>query len=146
VAKKLVSVDEAVKAPADDDIAQRKSGQWVARTIAQLKTDLAISSGGTPNTQTGTTYTLALTDDGRPVEMNNAAANVVTIPPNTVPFPIGAVVEVCQLGAGQTTIVNGAGVVLRAPGNRLKLTAQYSTASLRKRAINEWVVAGDLST
>ena len=103
------------------------------------------SAGGSlvQNTQTGTSYTLVLADEGKVVEMNNASANTLTVPPNSsVAFPIGAVIEVYRMGAGSTTVVAGSGVTVRNAGS---LRAQYSTASLRKRATDEWVLAGDLS-
>ena len=97
------------------------------------------------NAQSGTSYTLVLTDASKAVEMSNASANTLTVPPNSaVPFPIGTVIEVDQMGAGQTTIAPGAGVTLR-NANGLKLAKQYATCSLRKRGTDEWVVAGDLS-
>lgn len=91
-------------------------------------------------------YTLSLADSAKCVEMNVASANNLTVPPNSsVAFPIGTVIEVLQLGAGQTTIVAGSGVTLRAAGGRLKLSGQYSSAALRQRATNEWVIVGDLT-
>lgn len=97
------------------------------------------------NTQTAS-YTLTLADAGKCVEMNLAGANNLTVPPvGTAAFEIGTVIEVLQLGAGQTTIVPGSGVTLRSAGSRLKLSGQYSSAALRMRASNEWVVIGDLS-
>ena len=97
------------------------------------------------NTQTAS-YTLVLGDTSKIVELNLAAANNLTVPPNsTVAFPVGAMIEVTQMGVGQTTIVPGAGVTFRAPGGRLKLVGQYSSASMRKRATDEWVVVGDLA-
>lgn len=91
-------------------------------------------------------YTLVLTDTGKVVEVNSASATNVTVPQNSsVAFPVGTVIEVCQLGAGQVTIVQGTGATLRAP-NGLKLRTQYSAASLRKRATNEWLVSGDTTT
>ncbi len=96
------------------------------------------------NTQTAS-YTLTLADVGKCVEMNAAGANNLTIPPvSTASFDIGSVIEILQLGAGQTTIVAGAGVTLRSAGGRLKLAGQYSSAALRMRASNEWVIVGDL--
>lgn len=96
------------------------------------------------NVQTGS-YTLTLADVGKCVEMNMASANNLTVPPvSTASFGIGSVIEILQLGAGQTTIVAGAGVTLRSAGGRLKLAGQYSSAALRMRASNEWVVVGDL--
>jgi hypothetical protein len=103
----------------------------------------AVSTAIQVNTQTGTAYTLVLSDAGKVVEMNNAAANVLTVPNNSaVPYPIGTIIEPCQYGAGQTTIAEAAGVVINAPNGK-KLVARYSSASLRKRATNEWMLIGD---
>lgn len=96
------------------------------------------------NTQTAS-YTAVLGDAGKVVEMNVASANTFTIPPNSsVAFPIGTIMEVFQLGAGQTTITAGAGVTFRSDGAKTKTAAQYATATVRKRATDEWVLAGDL--
>lgn len=92
-------------------------------------------------------HTLVLANEGRVVEMDVAGANTLTVPPNSsVAFPVGTVLEVHQYGAGQTTITPGSGVTLRSHGGALKTAAQYAVASLRQRATDEWVVAGDLST
>jgi len=97
------------------------------------------------NTQT-VSYTLVLSDRNNIVEMNVASANNLTVPPNSlVAFPIGSRVDIAQYGAGQTTVVAGSGVTIRAtPG--LKLAAQYAGATLYKRATDEWVLLGNLST
>ena len=98
------------------------------------------------NAQVGTTYTLALTDDGKVVEMNNASANTLTVPPNSsVAFPVGAQILVLQTGAGQTTLAAGAGVTINSNDGNLKLSAQWCAATLIKRATDTWVVVGDLS-
>ena len=87
-------------------------------------------------------YTLALADAGTVVEMNVGAANKLTVPQNSsVAFPIGTVLEVCQIGLGITTIEAGTGATVRNAG---ELRAQYSSATLRKRATNEWIVSGDM--
>ena len=118
----------------------------VAADVAtQAELDAAVAPTITANTQTGS-YTLVLGDAGKVVEMNVAGANTLTVPPNaSVAFPIGTVLEVFQYGAGQTTITPGAAVTIVSSGAKLKTTGQYSSASLRKRATNEWVAAGDLS-
>jgi len=98
------------------------------------------------NAQVGTTYTLVLTDDGKVVEMNNASANTLTVPPNSsVAFPVGAQILVLQTGAGQTTLAAGAGVTINSKDGNLKLSAQWCAATLIKRATDVWVVVGDLS-
>ena len=96
------------------------------------------------NQQTSS-YTLALTDDGDLVEMNVGTANNLTVPAdNTVNFPVGTSIDILQVGAGQTTIVASSGVTInRSTG--LKLRAQWSAATLIKRAANTWVAVGDLS-
>lgn len=97
------------------------------------------------NAQTGS-YTLVLADGNKLVETNVATANNITVPPNSsVAFPVGTTITLAQYGVGQTTIVAGAGVTIRAiPG--LKLVGQYAMASLIKRATDEWYAAGNLST
>jgi hypothetical protein len=96
------------------------------------------------NTRTAS-YTLALSDSGKVVEMNVASVNNLTVPPSaSVAFPIGTIIEICQYGLGQTTIVAGAGVTIRSAGSKMKLTGQYSSCSLRKRGTNEWWLVGDL--
>jgi hypothetical protein len=90
-------------------------------------------------------YTAVLADAGQVVEMNVAAANTFTIPPNSsVAFPIRTYINLAQLGAGQTTITAGAGVTIRSR-NGLKLAGQYAVATLYKRGTDEWVVGGDVA-
>jgi hypothetical protein len=97
------------------------------------------------NAQTGTSYTLVLTDAGKFVTMTNAAASTLTVPPNSsVAFPVGTVIYGAQLGTGQLTLTPGAGVTVNAtPG--LKLAAQYGSFQLVKTATNTWLATGQLS-
>lgn len=99
------------------------------------------------NAQTGTTYTAALTDDGKLVTCDNAAAIAFTIPLNaTVAFGIGTQINIMQLGAGQVTITPAtAGVTLRSSGTKLKTYGQYAVATCCKIASDTWVVIGNLS-
>ncbi len=97
------------------------------------------------NAQTGTSYTLALTDHTKLITLSNASAITLTVPPNSsVAFPVGSVIDLAQIGAGQVTVAQGSGVTINStPG--LKLRAQYSGATLRKRATNTWLLFGDLA-
>ena len=90
-------------------------------------------------------YTLVLTDQSKVVEMGVGSANNLTVPLNSsVEFPTGTVITVLQTGAGQTTINPTGGVTINGtPG--LKLRAQWSSATLIKRATDTWVAIGDLS-
>ncbi len=89
-------------------------------------------------------YTLVLSDAGKAVEVTSATAVNVTVPPNTTAaFPIGTVIEISQLGAGQITLVAGSGVTLSSAGALLKTRVQYSALSIRKRGTDLWLVVGD---
>ena len=98
----------------------------------------------TLNAQTGTTYTLVLTDNGRLVTLNNAAAITLTVPLNSsVAFATGAVINIQQIGAGQVTVAGAAGVTVTGTGTKLR--TQYSAAALLKTATDSWTLIGDLS-
>jgi len=91
-------------------------------------------------------YTLLLSDAGKLVQTNVASANNLTIPPNSsAAFPVGTQILVVQVGAGQTTLVAGAGVTINSKDGNLKLSAQWCAATLIKRATDVWVAVGDLS-
>lgn len=100
----------------------------------------------TLNTQTDS-YTLALSDDNKLVELNKSTSNTLTIPLNSsVAFPVGTQILIAQYGSGQTTIAGAVGVTLRSSGGKTKIAAQYGMATLIKRATNEWYLAGDITT
>lgn len=91
------------------------------------------------NLQTGTSYTLLLSDAGKIIEMNNASANTLTIPANSsVAFPVDTRIDVIQYGAGQTTIAINTDTLT---GNT-NVPARYDKVTLWKRATTEWVVIG----
>jgi hypothetical protein len=103
------------------------------------------------NDQTAT-YTAVLTDNrNKLVRMNVSTANNFQIPTNaSVAFPIGSIINVTQLGTGQTTIqavtsgtttITSTGASSAAP----KLRARYSAASCIKVATDTWLVVGDIS-
>ena len=92
-------------------------------------------------------YTLVTGDNSKFIELNFSSGNNIIIPTNTAqPFPIGAQIILSQYGAGQVTVVPDTGVTLRSSGGKTKTAAQYSVATLIKRATNEWYLAGDLTT
>jgi hypothetical protein len=98
----------------------------------------------TLNAQTGTTYTLVLTDNGRLVTLSNAAAITLTVPTNaSVAFATGAVINIQQIGAGQVTVAGAAGVTVTGTGTKLR--TQYSAAALVKTGTDSWTMIGDLS-
>ena len=108
-------------------------------TAAQMNTLQDSVWSDDVNTQTGTSYTLILTDSGKQVTMSNAGASTLTIPPNaSVAFDVGVRVQVIQLGAGAVTLTAGAGVTISSLATSLEM-AQYQVATLIKTATNVWV-------
>lgn len=110
-------------------------------TLAQLR---EYASRSPENVQAGSDYTLVRADAFKLVTMASGAANVLTVPPNSVvDFPVGTRIDLGQDGVGQTTVAAGAGVTIRTPGT-LKLRKQWAKATLIKRAINTWDLEGNL--
>lgn len=116
-----------------------------------LSYDYAAGSKVTLNAQTAT-YTAVLADaDQKLITMSVASANDFLIPTNaSVAFAVGTVINVIQIGAGQTTIkavtagtttISSTGASAIAP----KLRAQYSAASCIKVATDTWYVVGDIA-
>lgn len=113
------------------------------KTLTSPKVNLGI------NAQTGTTYTTVLDDNGKLVTLSNASAITLTIPPNSsVAYPVGAQLNLAQLGAGQVTFAQGSGVTIVSTGataSAPKLRAQYSTATAVQTSTDNWLVMGDIS-
>jgi hypothetical protein len=101
------------------------------------------------NAQTGTTYTTVLADNGKLTTLTNASAIAVTIPPNSsVAYPVGAQINMAQLGAGQVTVSGGVGVTVVSTGataSTPKARAQYSTLTAVQTSTDNWLVMGDIS-
>ena len=88
-------------------------------------------------------YTLVLADDGKVVELSGGGT--LTVPTEaSVAYPVGTQITILQTGSSQVTVAGDTGVTVNGtPG--LKLRAQWSSATLLKRATNTWVLMGDLS-
>lgn len=97
------------------------------------------------NAQTGTAYTTVLTDVGKLLTITNAAAQNITIPPNSsVAYGVGDQINIMALSTATTTIVAGAGVTLNSNGGKLVLNGQYAVATCLKTDTNTWVVVGNV--
>jgi hypothetical protein len=152
-----------------DNMIQSVGSAWASRTPAQVKTALTLNnvdntSDATKdaatatltnktltdpkinlavNAQTGTTYTLVLTDNGKLITCNNASAVSVTVPPNSsVAFPTGTQITIIGIGAGIVTIVQGSGVTVNSTPS-LVYRARYSAATLIKTGTDTWILTGD---
>jgi hypothetical protein len=98
------------------------------------------------NAQTGTSYTLVAGDLNDLVTLSNASAITLTVPPSV--YSANDVINIAQIGAGQVTFAQGAGVTITSTGataSAPKLRAQYSAASVICTASNTFLVVGDIA-
>lgn len=94
------------------------------------------------NAQIGTAYTLVEADfSGKQiVEMDNTAANTITVPAGlTGKGPV----TVAQVGTGQTSFAAAVGVTIRS-ANGLKIAAQNGMATLIPRGTDIYYLTGNL--
>ena len=120
-------------------------------------TDSGLSGGVTSGTavlrlklefdaETGTTYTLVAGNLNQLVTLNNASPITLTVPPSV--FSAGDVINIAQIGAGQVTVSQGAGVTITSTGatsSAPKLRANKSAASIICTASNTFLVVGDIA-
>jgi hypothetical protein len=109
---------------------------------------VTLSASIATNAQTGTTYTLALSDNGKLVTLSNASPIAVTIPLNSsIALPVGAVIMMSSFGAGAVTISGAGGVTVRSNGATTAspvIRTQYSSVGAIQTSANNWLVIGDL--
>jgi hypothetical protein len=99
----------------------------------------------TLNAQTGTTYTLVAADSGKLVTLDNASAITLTIPPSV--FAAGEQINIAQIGAGQVTFAQGAGVTIVSIGASAaapKISKRYGAATVICTSSNNFLVIGGL--
>ena len=131
-------------------VLQREPNRQFAEETARVLQEHAKALNETPliprAVVSGTTHTFREADLNYLVDFTSGSAVAATVPPDSsVPFAIGSVIHFCQGGAGQVTISGGSGVTIRTrPG--AKSAGQYAMCSIWKRAVNEWVVFGDVTT
>ena len=135
---------------------------WVGAPVGDITgittgTDSGLSGGVTSGTavlrlklefdaETGTTYTLVAGNLNQLVTLDNASPITLTVPPSV--FSAGDVINIAQIGAGQVTLAQGAGVTINSTGATAtapKLRARYSAASIICTASNTFLVVGDIA-
>ena len=95
----------------------------------------------TENTQTGTTYTVLSTDNGKVVTLNNASAITVTVPTLSAGFTCTFI----QKGAGQVTF-SASGTTISNAHSQTKTFGQYATVTLYGLSSTAFVLSGDTGT
>jgi hypothetical protein len=117
--------------------------------VVNIAGDLTISgkvtAATTTNTQTGTTYTAVLSDAGKMITLDNAAAITMTIPANSsVAYPIGTQLNFMQLDAGQVTVTITTDTLDVESALTLLLVGQFAVATAFKVTATTWVLFGNL--
>lgn len=133
VADKIVSLDPdlIISVAGDVYIDSIEESKRVA-TIEDISSQTLLLETG-PFTES---YTLTLEDRDRVVAMDGTTL-ILTVPTTAdVGFPIGSVVYAYNLAAATFTVAGAEGVTVRNSGT----IPQFGQASLRKRAINTWVM------
>lgn len=95
-----------------------------------------------PVISSATSHTLTRHDCNRGISFNASTAVAVTLPLNIA--EVGAIVPITQYGSGQVTVAAASGVSLHSRVS-LKTNAQYSMIFLYQVALNDWILAGDMS-
>ena len=112
-------------------------------TASQMNTLQASDFNFTRNVQTGTAYTLVITDRGKLLEFSNAGAVTLTVPTNAaVAFEIGDRVDVLLTSNGSVAIVGASGVTIAAEGGITTISSQWTRVTLIKRTTDDWVITG----
>ena len=108
---------------------------------------LQIDSLKVPLSRTSTASdTIDLADKRGFIYMNLAGANNLTVVAESIKeFDVDDYITVVNWGAGQTTIVAGAGVTINSAGGALDLRVQYSSVTLVYKGSDIWLLIGDIS-
>jgi hypothetical protein len=131
-------------------------GDAATKTVGTADTNvLAVSSGtvdlggnkiedfdASINDQTGTTYTLLASDNGKVVVLDNASAVTVTVPSG---LGAGFNCSFVQKGAGQVSF-SASSTTINNRQSHTKINAQYGVASLLAYAADTFVLAGDTAS
>ncbi len=92
------------------------------------------------NDQTGTTYTLTSSDNGKVVTLNNANAITLTI---AASLGDGFNCLIVQKGAGQVTLSAATGVTVANRSSETKTAGQYATVSVINIGSDTYILSGD---
>jgi hypothetical protein len=132
--------------PAQGDISEVVAGAGLSG--GGSSGSVTLNANVATNLQTGTTYTLAASDNGKLIALNNGSAIAVTIPTNlSVALPVGAVIMMAQFDNGQVTVSGAGGVTIESAGatsSNPVTRAIYSSIAAIQTAANEWLIVGDL--
>jgi hypothetical protein len=130
-------------------VAKAPSGSLVAGTNVTISTTsgkAALSATTVALVAHNTGGTLAISDSGKKITVNNATPKTITIPKNaTIAIPNLTVIYVEQFGAGQVTVAKATTTVtIHSLTGKVKTAGQYGVISLHQVSANVWHLSGQL--
>ena len=130
------------------------NGTWSATTIdivhggtgATTSADALTKIGAAPlnanlNDQIGTTYSLAASDNGKVITLNNASAITLTVPVN---LAVGFNCMIVQKGAGVVTISPTSPVTVTNRSGGTKTAGQNAIVTIISIETNKFITGGDM--
>ena len=101
------------------------------------------SSYSSVRTQSGTSYTLALTDAGDYIQTTSTTAVTITVPTQaSVTWAADTEIYFEQNNTGQITIAGASGVTINS-SETLKTAGRYSVIALKRVASDTWTLTGE---
>ena len=116
----------------------------IAGALAGANTATSTISGfaANINNQTGTTYQLVASDNGKIITFNNSGSITVTAPAGLL---VGFNCMIVQLGTGQVTIAAGAGATITNRSGYNKTGGQNALMTVLSVTSNSFISSGDMS-
>jgi len=123
------------------------SGQLLSTNGSGTLSWATASGGGASysavRTQSGTTYTLALTDAGDYIQTTSTTAVTITVPlQSSVTWAADTEIYFEQNNTGQITIAGASGVTVNS-SETLKTAGRYSVIALKRVASDTWTLTGE---
>jgi hypothetical protein len=132
----------------DHSFSNSSASLFKVKDSGSVNTIFNITGTGTqayrPLTGLSNDFTASVTGGG--VYARISGSLTCSIQPNSVvPIPTGVEFEFFQYSNHQLHFDTGSGVILNSKNGNVKLTGQFSAATLKKVATDEWDLIGDLS-
>lgn len=89
-------------------------------------------------------HSLVLSDAGKLVLMDSLQPNTLNVPLfAAVPFSRGEVIEILQIGEGETTITNSPGVQVKTNNEEANILTRYRKITLTNLDTDVWLLSGE---
>lgn len=141
---------KSVARPADLAAKYSLPGGGIPKSDLSNGVQISLDKADTPAIaiaqQTGSSYTLALSDAGGIIRMSSSSSQTLVIPNDSqINFPVGTMIEILRAGTATVTVSATSPVTVRTTAGGMTVTPQWGRVSLLKLAANEWHVDGSLA-